>query len=94
MLAAAAVMIPTVWLPSLKALSYLGVCGITATATVATTVSSCVLEGFTLMLFAVFKLLQGLIGSQQDSVTTGLEWVRRLLILCSAGSSRPVPIAP
>jgi len=38
MLAAAAVMIPTVWLPSLKALSYLGVCGITATATVATTV--------------------------------------------------------
>ena len=38
MLAAAAVMIPTVWLPDLKALSYLGVCGITATATVATTV--------------------------------------------------------
>ena len=39
MLAAATVMVPTVWLPNLKALSYLGVFGITATVTVATTVS-------------------------------------------------------
>ena len=40
MLSAAAVIIPTVWLPNLRALSYLGVCGITATASVAASVSS------------------------------------------------------
>ena len=45
MLAAACVMIPTVWLPSLKTLAVLGVCGITATSTVAATVAYTLLSG-------------------------------------------------
>ncbi len=38
MLAAACLMIPTVWLPDLTALSKLGVVGVTATATVTASV--------------------------------------------------------
>lgn len=38
MLVAAAVMIPTVWLPDLKALSYLGFAGVSATTAVVGTV--------------------------------------------------------
>lgn len=41
MLAAAAVMIPTVWLPDLSALSTLGFVGVSATCTVTATVSVC-----------------------------------------------------
>ena len=41
MLAAAAIMIPTVWLPDLSALSTLGFVGVSATCTVTATVSSC-----------------------------------------------------
>jgi hypothetical protein len=39
MLLAAAIMIPTVWLPDLKALSVLGAAGVTATCTVSAAVS-------------------------------------------------------
>jgi vesicular inhibitory amino acid transporter len=39
MLLAAALMIPTVWLPDLRALSALGFVGVTATCTVVSTVS-------------------------------------------------------
>lgn len=38
MLLAAAIMIPTVWLPDLKALSFLGAAGVTATCTVSAAV--------------------------------------------------------
>lgn len=43
-LIAAAAMIPTVWLPDLKALSYLGFAGVSATAAVTLTVSACALN--------------------------------------------------
>jgi len=45
MLAAALAMIPTVWLPDLKSLAVLGVCGIAATTTVASTVAYTLLSG-------------------------------------------------
>ncbi|KAG2499329.1 hypothetical protein HYH03_002906 [Edaphochlamys debaryana] len=45
MLVAAAVMIPTVWLPDLKALSFLGAAGVTATVTVTTAVAYTFLSG-------------------------------------------------
>ncbi len=40
MLAAALVMIPTVWLPDVKTLSYLGFAGVAGTLSVAATVGS------------------------------------------------------
>ena len=45
MLLAALVMIPTVWLPDQKALSYLGFCGIAATLTVSAAVVFTFLSG-------------------------------------------------
>ena len=45
MLAAAIAMIPTVWLPDLKSLAVLGVCGIAATTTVAATVAYTLMSG-------------------------------------------------
>ncbi|GIL72720.1 hypothetical protein Vretifemale_3019 [Volvox reticuliferus] len=45
MLLAAAIMIPTVWLPDLKALSFLGAAGVTATCTVSAAVAYTFLSG-------------------------------------------------
>ena len=45
MLLAALAMIPTVWLPDQKALSYLGFCGIAATLTVSAAVAFTFLTG-------------------------------------------------
>lgn len=45
MLAAAVAMIPTVWLPDLKSLAVLGVCGIAATTTVSATVFYTLISG-------------------------------------------------
>ncbi len=47
MVLAAAVMVPTVWLPDLKSLSYLGFAGITATFTVTAAVAYTLLSGET-----------------------------------------------
>ena len=95
MLAAAAVMIPTVWLPSLKALSYLGVCGITATTTVATTVSCLESSPSRCCCPRVSNCCMRPYAVHRDRASTGV-WLRvcRSLTLCSAGNSRPVPIAP
>lgn len=41
MLLASLVMIPTVWLPDLTALSFLGVCGLMASTSVGLLVSAC-----------------------------------------------------
>lgn len=43
MLLAAAIMIPTVWLPNLSALSFLGVFGVGATASVLASVRECII---------------------------------------------------
>lgn len=45
MVLAALVMVPTVWLPDLKSLSYLGFAGITATSTVTAAVAYTLLTG-------------------------------------------------
>lgn len=45
MVLAAAIMVPTVWLPDLKSLSYLGFAGITATLTVTAAVAYTLLTG-------------------------------------------------
>ena len=55
MLLAAAVMVPTVWLPDLKSLSYLGFLGITATLTVTGAVAYTLLTGAPLTLISSIK---------------------------------------
>lgn len=75
MLMAALVMIPTVWLPDLKALSALGIVGVAATLTVTAAIA--------------YTLISGIPSNCPLSIDAAPEVVNSSFLQCHAASSTP-----